>query len=117
MQLRPERATSLRWDKGDVMNKKNDKAEEVIIRGAQDMPDMPASMGSMRVNKTASWRSLRPVIDIEKCTSCMICWKYCPEPAIFPTSPPTIDYDFCKGCGICVLECPADAISSEKEGK
>jgi len=47
----------------------------------------------------------------------MICWKYCPEPAIFPTDPPTIDYDFCKGCGICIEECPFDAIDSETEGK
>ena len=46
----------------------------------------------------------------------MICWKYCPEPAIFPTAPPTIDYDYCKGCGICIEECPFDAIVSEKEG-
>jgi 2-oxoisovalerate ferredoxin oxidoreductase delta subunit len=96
---------------------KNKKPKKIIIEKASEMPPMPASLGSMRVNKTASWRSIRPIINIEKCTSCMICWKYCPEPAILPTNPPEIDYDFCKGCGICIMECPFDAIGSEKEGK
>jgi 2-oxoacid:acceptor oxidoreductase delta subunit (pyruvate/2-ketoisovalerate family) len=96
---------------------KNKKTKKIIFGKTSEMPPMPASLGSMRVNKTASWRSIRPIINIEKCTSCMICWKYCPEPAILPTDPPEIDYDFCKGCGICIVECPFDAISSEKEGK
>ena len=99
------------------MPKKKDDSEIIELKGAKDMPPMPASIGSMRMNKTASWRSIRPVIIEEKCKRCMICWKYCPEPAIFPTDPPTIDYDYCKGCGICILECPFDAIVSEKEGK
>ena len=99
------------------MSKKKGNEYVVEINGAGDMPPMPASMGSMRMNKTASWRSIRPIILEEKCNSCMICWKFCPEPSIFPTSPPTIDYDYCKGCGICIEECPFDAIISEKEGK
>jgi len=96
---------------------KKDKDGKIIIEKAGDMPPMPASMQSMRVNKTASWRSIRPIMDPTKCKSCMICWKFCPEPAIAPTSPPTWDYDFCKGCGICITECPFDAITSVKEGK
>lgn len=97
------------------MSKKKD--EVIQIEGLKDMPPMPASMGTMRQNKTASWRSIRPILIEEKCKRCMICWKYCPEPAIFPTDPPEIDYDYCKGCGICIQECPFDAIVSEKEGK
>jgi len=91
--------------------------KKIEFKGLSDMPYVPVSMGTMRVNKTSSWRSIKPVIDPEKCISCGICWKFCPEPAIFPTSPPTIDYDYCKGCGICIEECPKDAISSVKEGK
>ncbi len=98
------------------MTKKDDQ-KPIVFEGASDMPPMSASQGSMSVNKTASWRSIRPIIHEEKCKSCMICWKFCPEPAIFPTSPPTINYDYCKGCGICIEECPFDAITSEKEGK
>ena len=99
------------------MSKKEDDAKRVEIKGAEDMPPMPVSLGSMRQNKTASWRSIRPVIDEEKCKICMICWKYCPEPPIYPTSPPTMDYEHCKGCGLCLEECAFDAIYSVKEGK
>jgi 2-oxoisovalerate ferredoxin oxidoreductase delta subunit len=98
-----------------TVEKKND--EEIIIHCLNDFPPMPVSSGTMRFNKTASWRSIRPVILEEKCTRCMICWKVCPEPSISPTDPPVIDYDYCKGCGICIEECPANAIISEKEGK
>ena len=59
----------------------------------------------------------KPVILEEKCKRCMICWKFCPEPAISPTDPPEVDYDYCKGCGICITECPFDAIVSRSEGK
>lgn len=99
------------------MTKKSKDTDVVEIKNADDMPPMPASIGSMRMNKTASWRSIRPVLIEEKCKRCMLCWKFCPEPAIFPTDPPEIDYDYCKGCGICIEECPFDAIVSEKEGK
>lgn len=99
------------------MKKKLKKDEQVEINSLKDMPYLPVSLGSMRMNKTSSWRSIRPVIIEEKCRRCMICWKCCPEPAIHPTDPPTVDYDFCKGCGICIEECPFDAIDTEKEGK
>jgi len=87
-------------------------------KGARDMPPMAVSLGSMRLNKTASWRNVKPIIDYEKCIECMICWKYCPEPAILiEDDEPVIDYDYCKGCAICAEECPKDAIRMEKEGK
>ena len=99
------------------MPKKKNDMKTVQICGETDMPPMPASLGSMRVNKTASWRSIRPIIHDDKCRRCMICWKYCPEPAILPTDPPSIDYDFCKGCGICAYECKAKAIQILPEEK
>lgn len=99
------------------MNSKKTSDSPVKIETRADLPELPVSMGSMRVNKTASWRSIRPVLHEEKCTRCMLCWKFCPEPAISPTDPPTIDYEYCKGCGICIVECPSGAITAEKEGK
>jgi len=99
------------------MGKKKRADQPIMINGASDTPPMAASMGSMEWNKTASWRSIRPIILVDKCKRCMLCWKFCPEPAIFPTDPPAIDYEYCKGCGICIAECPFDAIISEKEGK
>ena len=94
-----------------------DKEKEIKLEKLEDYPDMAVSMGSMRYNKTASWRNYRPVIDGEKCIGCGICWKFCPEPAIFPTNPPTVDYDYCKGCGICIQECPVNAIEKVDEEK
>ncbi len=98
-----------------MSKKSNEKI--IIFQSVDDMPSLPVSLGSMKINKTASWRSIRPVIIDAKCKSCMVCWKFCPEPAIQPTDPPTIDYDFCKGCGICIEQCPCEAIIIEKEGK
>lgn len=98
-----------------MVKKQSDK--KVELKSYREMPEMAASLGSMLSNKTASWRSIKPVINAEKCRRCMICWKYCPEPAIEPTDPPTIKYDYCKGCGICIEECPFDAIETETEGK
>jgi len=65
----------------------------------------------------SGWRVKRPVIDEAKCTNCLICWIYCPEPAIVRHGEPkvTIDYDHCKGCGICEAECPLKAITMVKE--
>ncbi|HID60322.1 MAG TPA: hypothetical protein EYP46_00500 [Hadesarchaea archaeon] len=73
--------------------------------------------GSTKQTETGSWRSLKPVIDYKKCTSCMLCWLYCPEPAIGCEKPPKIDYMYCKGCGICANVCPIKAITMIQEGQ
>ncbi|HRY12015.1 MAG TPA: 4Fe-4S binding protein [Syntrophomonadaceae bacterium] len=64
--------------------------------------------------ETGSWRTHRPVVDVEKCNKCQICWVYCPE-AVIDRLEPVIDYRYCKGCGVCALECPTGAISMEQE--
>jgi len=91
-------------------------SEEVVIRGVKDMPPMAVSLGLMTVNKTGSWRNMRPVLIAEKCTSCSICWKFCPDMCIDADGDlPIVNYDYCKGCGICANECPAEAIVMEEE--
>lgn len=71
------------------------------------------------LRKTGSWRVTKPVIDLEACTRCAICFVYCPDGAIVldEESYPHIDYDHCKGCLICVEECPPQIISIEREVK
>ena len=91
--------------------------KKIKFKGESDMPYIAVSLGTMRVNKTANWRAVKPILDEEKCIYCQICWKFCPEASIEPTSPPKIILDYCKGCGICIVECPVNAISSVKEGK
>jgi pyruvate ferredoxin oxidoreductase delta subunit len=63
---------------------------------------------------TGSWRAQRPVVDVQKCSKCQLCWVYCPE-AVIDRIKITIDYRYCKGCGVCAAECPTGAISMEKE--
>jgi len=64
--------------------------------------------GSSVAYHTGTWRSMRPVHDMEQCTHCMICWVYCPDMAIIVEDGrwKEIDYDHCKGCGICAEVCP-----------
>ncbi|MEM0014402.1 MAG: 4Fe-4S binding protein [Zestosphaera sp.] len=84
--------------------------------------------GSTRRYKTHDWRTLRPIINQDKCIRCRICWSYCPDSAIleldktYVTSAKRkydvtyeVDYDYCKGCGICAQECPVKAIEMVPE--
>ncbi len=66
---------------------------------------------------TEGWRVSKPVIDEVKCSNCLLCWIYCPEPAIVrhEGKKVTIDYEHCKGCGICEAECPVRAITMVRE--
>lgn len=64
----------------------------------------------------AAWRTQRPVLDAAKCTGCLLCWKFCPEPAILPADGKVaFELSSCKGCGVCAVECPADAIRMIEE--
>jgi Pyruvate/2-oxoacid:ferredoxin oxidoreductase delta subunit len=38
--------------------------------------------GTSSAYVVSGWRVKRPVINEAKCTNCLICWIYCPEPAI-----------------------------------
>ena len=57
---------------------------------------------------TGTWRTMRPVRDMEQCTQCLICWIVCPDGAITVADGKVsgFDYDHCKGCGICAQQCP-----------
>ncbi|RLE55254.1 MAG: ferredoxin [Thermoprotei archaeon] len=68
--------------------------------------------------KTGSWRAgFKPVIDHSKCVKCLMCWIYCPEPAIVRKEDDSVEinYDYCKGCGICAKVCPRGAIQMVPE--
>ena len=72
--------------------------------------------GSSINYKTGDWRASKPLVDHEKCVNCLICWIYCPEPAILRKEKGIdIDYNYCKGCGICATECPVKAIKMVEE--
>ncbi|MBW2503481.1 MAG: 2-oxoacid:acceptor oxidoreductase family protein [Deltaproteobacteria bacterium] len=68
--------------------------------------------------ETGLWRTLRPVIDSERCKGCWwLCSTFCPDGAIQVDTAgrPQIDYAHCKGCLVCVAQCPAHAIDVHPE--
>lgn len=70
--------------------------------------------------RTGLWRTLRPVIDYQRCNRCWwVCSEFCPDSAIRVNAEhyPEIDYEHCKGCLICVAQCPAHAISAVAESR
>lgn len=51
-----------------------------------------------------------PAIDMEKCSSCLLCSQLCRWGAIHP---PQIEEN-CEGCGVCMDNCPEKAITMKK---
>lgn len=63
---------------------------------------------------TGDWKTYMPVVNPEKCTTCLTCAMFCPEGAIKwrpELGKIEFDFSFCKGCGICANECPTKAIT------
>ncbi len=60
-----------------------------------------------------------PVVDLEKCTGCGKCLKWCPAQAIILTGEKKaqIDHKKCLGCGECVVTCPSLAIAISWEAE
>ena len=74
--------------------------------------------GSTEREKRGSWRTLKPIVDKEKCNGASVCWMFCPDNAItIVNGKAVVDYDYCKGCGICAAVCPVRAIRMAKEEK
>jgi pyruvate ferredoxin oxidoreductase delta subunit len=65
---------------------------------------------------TGSWRTARPVVDIEKCSYCGLCALYCPPQCMLKQKDHFLaNLKYCKGCGICAAECPRGAITMVRE--
>jgi len=107
------------------------KQEEPAALPAPDWIDLPfedASISAPAIHgaltsvqvRTGLWRTLRPVVDTERCNKChWLCGTQCPDGAISPDAEgfPVIDYDHCKGCLVCVAVCPRHAIGSIPEAR
>jgi len=79
-------------------------------------PDIHVAANSVQI-RTGLWRTLRPVIDYDRCNRCWwVCSTFCPDGAIkVNDKTPEIDYDHCKGCMVCVAQCPPHAIEAVPE--
>jgi len=80
------------------------------------LPAISAGQTSAR-RSTVGWRIFRPVIDVQRCTRCWLCFALCPEGAIRLDADdyPQVDYQHCKGCLVCVAECRPQAIARVPE--
>jgi pyruvate ferredoxin oxidoreductase gamma subunit len=82
-------------------------------------PTIHGALTSERA-QTGTWRTLRPVIDYERCNRCWwVCSEFCPDSAIKVDDEgyPHIDLDHCKGCMVCVSQCPPHAIEAVSEAE
>lgn len=79
-------------------------------------PAIHAALTS-ELQPTGLWRTLRPLIDYERCHRCWwVCSSFCPDGAILvEEGRPEIDYEHCKGCLVCLVQCPPHAITAVPE--
>ena len=68
---------------------------------------------------TGGWRSMRPILESEKCVHCFICFIFCPDSSIVFNGGKVTGFNLqhCKGCGICAEQCPTKAISMMNEAE
>jgi pyruvate ferredoxin oxidoreductase delta subunit len=80
------------------------------LKGWRELPPggIIIEAGNSEKYRTGDWRTFKPVIDLERCSHCLLCWIYCPDSSVIVKEGRIrgIDYDHCKGCGICAEECP-----------
>jgi len=84
----------------------------------KDLPAEPVASQSTEDVMTGTWRTIRPVLNQDKCIRCYMCWKFCPDMSMTVEKEgdyPSVDLDHCKGCGICSNECPRGAIKMVRE--
>lgn len=91
------------------------------LKGWKELPmrGLILEAGNSVDYETGSWRALCPVIDLEKCSHCMLCWLFCPDGCIHVKDSKVtgIDLNHCKGCGICATECPRQIITMVEESQ
>jgi pyruvate ferredoxin oxidoreductase delta subunit len=68
--------------------------------------------------KKFTTRSMRPVVDFDKCIKCTLCWLQCPDSCfdVMPDGMYDANMEACCGCGVCEAVCPvADCITMVNE--
>jgi pyruvate ferredoxin oxidoreductase delta subunit len=58
--------------------------------------------------KKYTTRSMRPIVDFERCTKCTLCWLHCPDGSfdVTPEGLYDVNLESCCGCAICEAVCP-----------
>lgn len=91
----------------------------MALKGWREIPigGLIIDAGNSEKYETGSWRSSRPIRDMQKCNNCQVCWVYCPDGTVIVEDGRVVSIDLahCKGCGICAHECPQKAITMVEE--
>ncbi len=60
--------------------------------------------------KKFATRTMRPVVDFDKCVKCTLCWLQCPDSCFDVTPDGYYDahMEACCGCGVCEAVCPVE---------
>ena len=61
--------------------------------------------------KKFTTRTMRPVIDFDKCVKCTLCWIQCPDSCfdVMPDGTYDANMEACCGCGVCEAVCPVES--------
>jgi pyruvate ferredoxin oxidoreductase delta subunit len=102
----------------NICKDRDERPEVQEYKHWKELPPIPISFPD-NAALTGAWRTLRPVLDQEKCTKCGNCWLFCPEGTISTDEDGNyvIDLEYCKGCGVCAKECNVDAMKMIPEGE
>ncbi|MDA3895080.1 MAG: hydrogenase iron-sulfur subunit [Desulfobacteraceae bacterium] len=78
-------------------------------KSCTDIDNMVLRINQLIGEGTKSFTA-KAIVDREKCTICLTCYRCCPHGAISWDDKAIISSIACQGCGICASECPMDAI-------
>ena len=89
---------------------------EIVHRLEQSL-EQPAAARRQKGGTLQRFKARRPLVALDSCVNCLLCWLYCPDSAIEldGTTLTGIDYRTCKGCELCVEVCPVGAIAMVSE--
>lgn len=94
------------------------KGKQLYNKIIKDLPKVLAKYGYASVadvqqttlQNPVTYEPRVPVLEVEKCTECMLCEKVCPYFAITMEDTITFNPDKCFGCGLCISKCPTKAL-------
>ncbi|MFQ5879247.1 MAG: 4Fe-4S dicluster-binding protein [Dehalococcoidia bacterium] len=89
--------------------------EGIAIPAIAARGDTPGWSGGYRPGRNPTFRkfstrTMRPVVDFDKCIKCTLCWLQCPD-SCFDVTPEGLydaSMEACCGCGICEAVCPVE---------
>src|ERR671929_33348 len=84
-----------------------------IARGHAITDPVDGKQGGFKAERNPTFkkyatRTMRPVVDFDKCIKCTLCWLACPD-SVFDVTPDGFydaNMEACCGCGVCEAVCP-----------